>query len=285
MNTPKLVLATAVLVDNLDTWPELICRCIGSQRDMLSGAHNGAWLDYEIETRINTPSNNLGVTGSLQWLYEHTTASVIAFLHSDCEIFEPGWDLRVLREFDDPRVGVVGFGGALQLGEDEIYRTPYRLTQLRRIDYRSNTRDAEQHGERFTGACDVATLDGFALVVRRELLDHWLHGKPYNGSYASSSRHWEARKASVNAPIPGWPYLRYPFHNYDNALCVHAHRVGWRVRLVGIDCIHHGGATATTEAYQQWSVDKLGKPDHQVHTDSHAALYEDGRGVLPWRIK
>jgi len=259
----KLAITTATL----DEPTPLIQRCINSWKPLLVNK-------CEIVTLHNKHTDNLGVTGSLQWLYEHTTAPVIAFLHSDCEIFEPGWDERVLREFDDPKVGVAGFGGALQLGEDDIYKTPYRLTQLRRIDYRSNTQDAEQHGERFTGACDVATLDGFALVVRRELLDRW-------------SQHMVAEGAT--RITYGWPVRRYPFHNYDNALCVHAHRAGWRARLVGIDCIHHGGATATTEAYQQWSLDKLGKTDHQVHTDSHVALYEDGRGVLPlralWRDK
>ena len=264
MTAPRIAVVTAVL----EPRSELITRCVLSQQQTVD------YLKTEMGVRLNTPEDNLGVTGSLQWLYEHTTAPVIAFLHSDCEIFEPGWDERVLREFDDPKVGVVGFGGALQLGEDDIYRTPYRLTQLRRIDYRSNTRDAKQHGERFTGACDVATLDGFALVVRRELLAKWHRRNILN--------------RGINAHVTismGWPVERYPFHNYDNALCVHAHRAGYRVRLVGIDCIHHGGATATTEAYQQWSLDKLGKPDHQVHTDSHVALYEDGRGVLPWRVK
>jgi len=258
VTSPRLAITTAVL----EPVPELIQNCIGSW-----------WATYEGSTekliRGNAPDDNLGVTGSLQWLYEHTTAPIIAFLHSDVEIFEQGWDERVLREFDDPKVGVVGFGGALQLGENDLYRTPYRLTQLRRIDYRSNTRDAEAHGERFAGECDVATLDGFALVVRRELLFSWRHAQ---GEHPLDY-------------MVGWPVSRYPFHNYDNALCVHAHKTGWRVRLVGIDCIHHGGATATTEAYQQWSLDKLGKPDHQVHTDSHVALYEDGRGVLPWRVK
>lgn len=254
--TSKLAVTTAILAPET----ELIARCRASLYNTASGA-----IDEMV--RFNTPDDNFGVTGSLQWLYENTTAPIIAFLHSDLEIFEPGWDARVLAEFDDPKVGVVGFGGALQLGEDDLYRTPYRLQQLRRIDYRSNTRDAETHGERFTGSCDVATLDGFALVVRRELLDKW-----------------RANLYDVHDWV-GWPIARYPFHNYDNALCVHAHKSGWRVRLVGIDCIHHGGATATTPAYQEWSLKTLGMTDAQVHEQSHLALYEDGRGVLPWRVK
>jgi len=265
MTGQQLAITTAVLEQPNGGHGNLVYRCTASQQETATGEH-------EFLTRYNTPSDNLGVTGSLQWIYEHTTAPVIAFLHSDCEIFEQGWDERVLREFDDPKVGVVGFGGALQLGEDDLYKTPYRLTQLRRIDYRSNTRDAEAHGERFTGACDVATLDGFALVVRRQLLDYWLQPFTTNGT-------------TLEFDQSGWPVRRYPFHNYDNALCLHAHKTGWRVRLIGIDCIHHGGATATTPAYQQWSREKLGMTDAQVHEQSHLALYEDGRGVLPFRVK
>lgn len=255
----QLAITTAILLPV----SELITTCIQSWEKTRTMRH-------ETCLRENTVDDNLGVTGSLQWCYEHTQAPIIAHFHSDLQIFEPGWDERVLREFDDPRVGVVGFGGALQLGDDDLYRTPYRLQQLRRIDYRSNTHDAEQHGERFTGACDVATLDGFALVVRRELLRRWLH--PF-------SQH------PLDYNSVGWPVARYPFHNYDNALCIHAHKAGMRVRLVGIDCIHHGGATATTPAYQEWSVAKLGQTDAEVHEQSHLALYEDGRGILPWRAR
>ncbi len=244
---PKLAITTSVL----EPRSALIERCLNSWIPQGQGGKFG-W-----HTRHNTTAENLGVTGSLQWCYENTTAPIIAFLHSDVEIFEQGWDERVLREFNDPQVGVVGFGGALQLGEDDIYRTPYRLQQLRRIHYMSNQSDAETHGERFTGECDVATLDGFALVVRRALLE------------------W----------CDGWPVIRYPFHNYDNNICLQAWQKGYRVRLVGVKCHHHGGRTTTTPAYQEWSFAHLGKTDQQVHEESHLRLYEDGRGWLPLKAR
>lgn len=268
----KLAITSAVLLPTTD----LIQRCITSWE--MTRTLRGD--ETEIKVRRNTPEDNLGVTSSLQWCYENTIAPIIACIHSDCEIFEQGWDERVLREFDDPKVGVVGFGGALQLGEDDIYRTPYRLQQLRRIGYRSNTCDAEQHGERFAGACDVATLDGFALVVRRALLDRWVSRRAERVGPSPS-----ITRPMIVPEVRGWPVQRYPFHNYDNALCLEAHRQGWRVRLVGIDCLHHGGATATTPAYQQWSEEKLGMTDAQVHERSHLALYEDGRGILPLKVK
>ena len=257
----KLAVVTAILSTEPLKPEDLVTRCLDSWPTHMKLDRK----EVELRVRPNTPDSNLGVTGSLQWLYEHTTAPVIAFFHSDLEIFEPWWDTRVLREFDDPSVGVVGFGGALQLGDDDLYKTPYRLTQLRRINYRSNTRDAETHGERFTGECDVATLDGFALVVRRELLDTWLHQRVPKNEH-------------------GWPWRRYPFHNYDNALCVQAHRRGYLVRLVGIDCQHHGGATSTSpEGQAHWQAQ--GTTDAKIHEQSHRYLYEDGRGILPWRVK
>jgi len=263
MPSPKL----AITIPQLGDLTELEFRCANSLSDYSWFTHyDPTQLDWL--RRMNTSEDNLGVTGSLQWLYENTTAPIIAFLHSDAEVFEQGWDERVLKEFDDPRVGVVGFGGALQLGEDDIYKKPYALHQLRRIHYMSNQTDAEVHGERFTGECDVATLDGFALIVRRELLDKWEHS-------AGDGHYWNK---------PGWPYNRYPYHNYDNALCLEAHKQGYRVRLVGCKVHHHGGATSTTAAGQQyWH--SLGTTDQTIHTQSHLNLYQDGRGWLPLRAK
>lgn len=255
-----LAITTSFLEGAADT--SLILKCQQSWVDTLGDRRD----DYERKFRYNTQDDNLGVTGSLQWCYEHTAAPIIAFLHSDCEIFEQGWDERVLREFDDPSVGVVGFGGALQLGEDDIYKKPYEMHQLRRIGYRSNTNDAETHGERFTGECDVATLDGFALIVRRDLLDTWLHQR------APKNEH-------------GWPWRTMPFHNYDNACCIQARKRGYKVRFVGVRCHHHGGRTTVTTAYDEWSRRVLGKPDSEVHAESHRVLYEMGRGILPIRVR
>jgi len=243
----QLAITTAVLEQPNGGHGDLVYRCTASQQETAIGEH-------EFLIRYNKLSDNLGVTGSLQWLYEHTTAPIIAFLHSDCEIFEQGWDERALREFDDPKVGVVGFGGATQLGHDDLYKTPYKLQQLARFGYASNTKDAEQHGERFEGSRDVAVLDGFSLIIRRTLLDK----------------------------VGGWPVKETPFHMYDAAICCLAHEAGYRVRLCGILSLHHGGATSTTSQYQEFSLRQYGKSDAQVHEESHKYIYERFRKVLPW---
>jgi GT2 family glycosyltransferase len=180
---------------------------------------------------------------------------IMAFIHSDVSIYERGWTKRVLAEFDDPTVGVVGFGGALGMGDPDIYKRPYELVQLARFDYRSNTVDAEFHGERERGACDVATLDGFALIVRRELLDK-------TGCFP----------------------VELPFHNYDNWLCLMAHRFGYRVRMVGVECQHHGGGHSIKGDWQKQCVDEFGISDVEIHRRSHVYLYQNFREELPLRV-
>lgn len=201
----------------------------------------------------------VGPVGQLQRGYEHADprSEILAFIHDDVVIHEEGWEQRVLREFADPTVGVVGFGGATGLGTSDIYRTPYQLVQLARIGYASNVDDAENHGARFERERDVATLDGFCLIVRRSLLEK----------------------------TGGWPDREFlTFHNYDNSLAVHAARHKMRVRLVGVRCQHKGGGTSTRTPYQDWAKQRYGKPDAELHTDVHAICYEAWRDVLPLRV-
>ncbi len=176
---------------------------------------------------------------------------ILAFLHDDTIINDPNWVERVLAEFEDPAVGLVGFGGALGHGDHNLYKVPYSYQQLARSNFMSNMVDAENHGKRFTGSCDVAVLDGFALIVRRELLE----------------------KAG------GWP-LNTPigYVCYDYWLCCMARRLGYRIRLVGIPCAHLGGQTFV----------KLGigkDPKHwQQYVDSHRYIYDEFKDVLPFEV-
>lgn len=209
-------------------------------------------------TLVVDDTQAVGLLPKMELAYQHadTCVDILGYIHDDVVMREQGWDARVLREFDDPTVGVVGFGGALQHGSLDIYKTPYRLQQLGRSYYRSNVDDAETHGERFTGECDVAVLDGFALFVRRELLDK----------------------------TGGWPLDKLQFHNYDYWVCCSARRHGYKIRLVGCRCHHLGGLTSTRPDYQAWCLETYGKTDAQVHEDSHRYIYEEFKDVLPWRV-
>src|SRR5690242_12233226 len=83
----------------------------------------------------NTPDDNRGIVGSYQKLYEKSSGDIICYLHDDVICKEEDWDVRVRKEFEDPQVALVGFGGAIQHGIPELYKTPYELTHLRRAGY------------------------------------------------------------------------------------------------------------------------------------------------------
>lgn len=189
---------------------------------------------------------NEDVLVAYQEAFQNTTEPILGMVHDDVIIYGEAWDERVLREFDDQSVGLVGLGGARRHGSANLYSAPYELSQLGRFGFLSNMRNAEAHGERFAGECDVAVLDGFALIVRRSILER----------------------------AGGWP-LSTPINYfcYDYWLCCEARRQGYRIRLVGVDCEHLSGRTA--------SMVQL--------TDDHAAahewLYDNYSDVLPYAVE
>jgi cellulose synthase/poly-beta-1,6-N-acetylglucosamine synthase-like glycosyltransferase len=200
-----------------------------------------------VHIQYNTKKNNYGVVGSYQRLYEETTADILFYVHDDVEVFEQ-WDQRILKEFENPEVGVVGFGGGRDHGHPDIYKRPYDYKQLARFRYVSNVRDAEVHGARFSGSTDVSVIDGFAFAVRRELLDK----------------------------CGGWPTTTpVDYLCYDYWLSCMAHRFGYRIKVVGIDCIHHGGRTFV----------KLGAGFDPKYMEAHEYIYKTFADVLPWECK
>lgn len=177
-------------------------------------------------------------------IYEETTEPIIAYIHDDLMIYEAGWDWRVLREFDDPTVGLVGFAGAKGHFLPQAYMMPYHIPNMVRRNFMSNLHDAEKHGMRFTGECDVAVLDGMALFVRRSVLDKW----------------------------GGWPIGKpVSYFLYSENLCCEVRRQGLRIRLVGVDCDHLGGKSS-------------GTPLPYSYEEEHRYLYEHNRDVLPYMI-
>jgi len=197
----------------------------------------------------NWPDANDGVVGSYQWMYEGSGEPILCYLHDDVICREEGWDVRLLKEFEDPKVGLVGFGGALAHGSSELYKRPYELTNLRRMGYLSNVDDAEVHGERFSGSCDVAVLDGFCLCIRRSVLDR----------------------------IGGWKILidaYIGFIAYDYVICALVRRLGYRIRVVGCRCHHRGGGTSV-----KINVDRQAEYDY-----AHRWCYENLRDVLPYKV-
>jgi hypothetical protein len=217
----------------------------------ISLATCNATHDMQVVVVRNTPEENLGVVGSYQKIYESTDADIICYMHDDVIVRERGWDERILQQFDARDTGVVGFGGAEWHGTPELYKTRYTLGQLRRGEYRSNVDDAEVHGERFAGACDVAVLDGYCLAVRRSFLER----------------------------SGGWAFLQaggIDFFCYDYAICALARRYQYRVRCVGIRCHHRGGGTSVLA--------KTGIASPEAYEASHRWFYEEFKDVMPCRV-
>jgi GT2 family glycosyltransferase len=191
---------------------------------------------------------DMDVLPAYQAIYTVTDEPIIGYPHDDVMCYEPKWYERVLCEFEDPTVGMVGFLGATRHGRPDIYKTPYDLPQLGRFGVKSNMRDAERHGQRFTGECDVAVLDGLAMFVRRSILDK----------------------------VGGWP-LDTPigYFCYDYWLSCEVKRQGFRIRLVGVDVAHLGGKSSGF----------IDPDPNKSHAASHKWLYEHSRDVLPFEVK
>lgn len=193
---------------------------------------------------IDNSEDNIGVLPSLQLGFAVTQAPLVSFIHDDVICREP-WVERVLHAFNDPKVGLVGFGGAVAHGSRDIYKSPYDYHQLGRSGYLSNVDDAEIHGLRFSGDREVAVLDGFALVVRREILDK----------------------------VGGWPTeTQIGYVAYDYWLCCIVHRLGYKIELVGLRCNHYGGRSAVR-------VSQEFRGDFDA---AHRYIYDNFRDVLPW---
>lgn len=217
---------------------------------------NGQGGDWAIHD-LKTPQ---GSTKPLNRGIRYATGDVVACLHNDLMVRDPGWDTKVLSVFEAPMtppVGVVGFHGSTMLGADEIYRVPYQLPQLARGGSVSNMEDAESHGGRVTYPVPVVTLDGMALIARRSDLTKW-------GGFDE----------------------RYLHHMYDHDLCLTARQHGHQNWMLPILVRHISGQTANAARYND-HLAKIGRGnDANIHGEAHAAFYEKWRGTgqLPARI-
>jgi GT2 family glycosyltransferase len=212
--------------------------------DTMSGIH---WL-------LVTKPDPLGSTRAFNLGIGKATGDVVAMLHNDLMIREPGWDRRLVREFATADVGVCGFHGSRRLGDEQVWSRPYDYRLLGRGDNYSNLTDAESHGVRCSRVLEVVTLDGMGLVARRADLLHW-----------------------------GGLDERYIHHMYDHDLCLTARRHGRRNFMVPIVATHLSGRTANSERYNSHFA-ALGN-DTGIHLAAHEAFYLKwrGTGALPAR--
>lgn len=233
----------------------IFCPSTGDHQEaMLTWVNNATILPMDVTIDQQTEGDEAGFLSKCQRFYGNNQSDIHGYIHSDLLIHESGWDQRVLTEFDDPTVGVVGFVGAKRLGYEDIYKIPYSHTQLARYDVISNLTDAEVHGLRSTANHDVAVLDSCAVFVRRSLLSR----------------------------AGGWPVDTYPnnAHCSDLWICLMAARLGYRIRIAGVGCTHRSGGKG--EVGSKW-LEQHGT-DIAHHRRAHELIYDQFRDILPLRI-
>lgn len=254
------------------------------------------------------PAYAIGVQQALE-----DGAEVIACLHDDLLIEEEKWDRWVWTAFDDPKVGLVGFGGGVGLGAGDLYQTPYNPMQLARQGFVSNMRDAEAHGERCTIARPVACLDGFSQIGRAKFWQGWANPKVewsrtcigcgaqrFAGSaLAGRCAFCDGQENNDTSDSVGrnlfdlmqqWGVVH---HFYDGMLGCFAKRLGWQVWMLPVACHHFGGQTAVANsAYQEWAAKASYQIENEIIAQGDAAFwhtahlvgYDEFRDVLPIRL-
>lgn len=230
------------------------------------------------------PAFALGVAKALE-----DGAQVIACLHDDLRIDQRGWDAAVLAHFrTHPQAGLLGFGGGVGLGAEDIYQTPYNPMQLARQVFVSNMRDAEAHGLRVNFPVRVACLDGFSQVGTCEF---WRgnHADLYSGTWVG-----RAVVAHGNGNLfEQMQKLGVIHHFYDGMLGCYAKRLGYDVWMLPIACHHFGGRTAVGDArYTEWANKRAadgGAPDVPgdglFWEQAHQIGYDHFKDVLPIRVE
>lgn len=211
---------------------------------------------YLCESFIHNKGNKLPPSVLLRNYTDHCGSDVIMFVHDDVTIHSEDWHQQAMYKFlCAPNVGVVGFGGALGLGDPDLYKRPYDMQDMARVSYMSNQTDWHAHGQALYEPKRVAVLDAFFMAVRRDFL-----------------------MAAGN-----WP-TELTHHCLDLWLACEAARHKVETWIVPVSVTHHGGGTSTKKAYQdaKWV---QGGSTEQDHIRPHRWIYNKYRDVLPLEVK
>jgi len=207
--------------------------------------------------KIIRNTDNVGVRESLNQGWKNSSGEIILFMHNDLMIYEKDFDIKLKKAFEkNKELGAIGAFGAKRIGDDNIYKVPYKMSQLARGGNISNARmDKEIHGFRNlkNEFENVAVFDGMFMCIKRELLDK----------------------------VGGFDPITETFHNYDNLICIKSLENGYENIVISLDVDHLGGRTTVIE---NWS-EKFGKDKTQVHIDAHPPLWNYGKGKLPIMIE
>lgn len=212
------------------------------------------WLDgLSGDDVVIRNSSNVGVPKALNQALSISEADYNFCTHSDIYMFEQDWDQKIIDSIEEHNnVGVAGFFGAMGIGTQEIYKTPYNMGQLVRISTYSGNRcklkQSMHRQQHFSGLwMKCAVLDGFALIVKKGLK-------------------FETKLGA--------------HHMYDNDICLQSIISGFENIIINMDIDHFGGRTDVGE---DWS-SVFGKTKQQVHQEAHPPFYEKWRSLLPLMV-
>jgi len=225
--------------------------------------HHGPreWRGEGHYVKVHRNDENIGVYPTFQQAYDLLApintidpSPWIFYSHSDVEMLLPGWDVRLrelLEKAHSRGGGVCGMFGAKGIGTPDIYKAPYKFTQMMRWHCHTVQSMAGAGGDPVVSdLTPCMVLDGFSLIVRRCLVDD----------------------------IGGFRHEQFPPHHmYDNDICLESHYSGFQNFVLDLDCIHHGGMTSTRE---KWA-EKMNTTDLAIHRKAHEVFYEKWRGRIP----
>jgi len=173
-----------------------------------------------------------------------------------------------------PNCGLAGFGGAIGLGDEQIYQKPYDPMQLARIGFRSNLIDAEKHGTRSLLPERVACLDGFSQIGTRQFWEGYRNQTRALVRYSLQDMPWTVLEE-----------LGFVHHFYDGALGCIAKRHGWEVWYLPVRGQHFGGQTAVGDpGYGDWAKTQIKDGDQGFWQAAHRIGYDAFKDVLPIRL-
>jgi hypothetical protein len=220
-------------------------------------------------TKENNPGNRLSPCELYQTALEQCDFPYLVYSHNDVTTHERWLDLAkdlvystathfyLSRSVPSDGPVVIGLSGATGLGTDDIYKRPYGLHQMSRINYMSNQDDAETHGKRIKHPKQIAVPEAFFMVVDVK----WL-----------KSNRWG-----------GWPVGYLTHHCLDTWIACQAARDGRSIWMTGTSCLHTGGGVKDVGNYATapWLQGGTMQTDHR---EPHRWLYEEYRDVLPIRV-
>lgn len=188
---------------------------------------------------------NVGMVKTYNQIFNLVKTDLVAILHNDVYVYEPGWDKRVIHVFNNiDKLGSVGFFGSAGCGligerlQDTEY--PGQMAGL------SNLLEAEQHGIRLAqDFLPAAILDGFAMIFNMDMI-----------------------KAAGGLD----PHYQY-HHLYDRDLPLTALSLGYKNIILNIPCHHYSGTTANRTEYQTWIDQTLKRSNADKYTHDANTVY------------